>query len=149
MLIEKTAEDGGSEAAAGAAEPTPPDPELAERPKRRRFSAEYKLEVLRQADACTEPGEVGALLRREGLYSSHLSEWRRAREEGALEGLARKRGRKPADRRAREISELTRRAERAEAELAKAQQVIEIQGKLSALLEQRPGTGSAEESTER
>src|SRR6266849_6645089 len=71
-------------AAAGAV----PDPELVERPLRRRFSAEYKLRVLREADACTKPGEIGALLRREGLYSSLLTEWRRARESGALVALA-------------------------------------------------------------
>ena len=57
-----------------------PDPELVERPRRRRFSAQYKLEILREADACTRPGEIGELLRREGLYSSLLTEWRRARE---------------------------------------------------------------------
>lgn len=60
-----------------------PDPELVERPRRRRFSAQYKLEILREADACTRPGEIGALLRREGLYSSLLTEWRRARERRA------------------------------------------------------------------
>src|SRR6266581_1817473 len=73
-----------------------PDPELVERPVRRRFSAEYKLRVLREADACTKPGEIGALLRREGLYSSLLTEWRRAREAGALDALQRPRGRRPA-----------------------------------------------------
>jgi transposase-like protein len=71
----------------GAAAGDVPDPELVERPRRRRFSAEYKLRVLREADACTKPGEMGALLRREGLYSSLLTEWRRAREAGALEAL--------------------------------------------------------------
>src|SRR5438874_2245923 len=73
-----------------------PDPELVEPPVRRRFSAEYKLRVLREADACTKPGEVGALLRREGLYSSLLTEWRRAREVGALAALERPWGRRPA-----------------------------------------------------
>lgn len=136
-------------AAAPPPEPTAvPDPELAERPKRRRFTAEYKLRVLREADAA-KPGEVGALLRREGLYSSHLTTWRRQRDEGALKQLARKRGRKPADPRDRRIAELTRRAERAESELAKARKVIEVQGNLSALLEQMLGTESAEGSTER
>ncbi len=80
------------------------DPELVERPVRRRFSAEYKLRVLREADACSKPGEIGALLRREGLYSSLLTEWRRAREAGALEALKRPRGRRPADRRDLEIA---------------------------------------------
>ena len=84
-------------AAAGRAAPEGvPDPELVERPKRRRFTAEYKLRVLREADACSQPGEIGALLRREGLYSSHLlSEWRKQRDAGALQALARQRGRKP------------------------------------------------------
>jgi transposase len=127
----------------------PPDPELVERPKRRRFSAEYKLRVVREADACSRPGEIGALLRREGLYSSHLVEWRRARDAGALGALERPRGRKPADRRDREIVELRRRAERAEAELVKAKKVIEIQGNVSALLEQMLGTEGEQGSTER
>ena len=139
-----------SAAAAGrAALEGVPDPELVERPKRRRFTAEYKLRILREADAATRQGEIGALLRREGLYSSHLSTWRRQREEGALKELARKRGRKPADRREAEIAALRRRAERAEAELAKAQRVIEVQGNISALLGDLLEPGSARESTER
>jgi transposase len=139
-----------SEAAAGrAAAKGVPDPELVERPKRRRFTAEYKLRVLREADACSESGEVGALLRREGLYSSHLSSWRRQRDDGALEGLARKRGRKPADPRERRIAALERRAERAEAELEKARKVIEVQGNVSALLGDLLGPEGAQESTER
>ena len=69
------------------------DPELSERPRRRRFTAEYKLGVLREAEACTRKGEIGAMLRREGLYSSHLTAWRKQRDAGALVGLApRKRG---------------------------------------------------------
>jgi len=70
-----------------------PDPELVEQPKRRRFSAEYKLRVLREVEACSRPGEIGALLRREGLYSSLLSEWRKQRDAGSLEALGRPRGR--------------------------------------------------------
>jgi transposase-like protein len=124
-----------SDAAAGrAASAGVPDPELVERPKRRRFSAEYKLRILREADACSRPGEIGALLRREGLYTSHLTAWRKQRDAGALEALERKRGRKPSDRREAEIEALRRRAERAEAELAKARTVIEVQGNVSALL---------------
>src|SRR6266516_8082335 len=97
-----------------------PDPELVERPLRRRFSAEYKLRILGEVEACTRPGEIGALLRREGLYRGHLSKWRRQRDAGALEALERPRGRKPVDRRELEIAELRRRLERSEAELAKA-----------------------------
>ncbi len=86
--------------------------ELVERPQRRRYSAEYKLRIVQEADACTEPGEVAALLRREGLYTSHLTYWRKQQREGALERLARRRGRKPTDRRDVEIAELRRRLER-------------------------------------
>jgi transposase len=135
---------GGRGAAAGV-----PDPELVERAKRRSFTAEYKLEILAKADACVKPGEIGELLRREGLYTSHLTYWRKQVKDGALRELGRPRGRKPADRRDRELAELRRRAERAEAELQKAKKVIEIQGNVSALLEQMLGTESASGSTER
>jgi transposase-like protein len=141
------AEGERSEAAGGSAAPEAvPDPELTERPKRRHFSAEYKLAVLKEADACKKQGELGALLRREGLYSSHLSTWRAQRDAGTL---GRKRGRKAADPLEAENAELRRRAERAEAELAKARKVIEVQGNVSALLEDLLGTESAEEGTER
>ena len=136
--------DGGRAAEAGV-----PDAELVEQAKRRKFTAKYKLEILEQADACTQPGEIGELLRREGLYTSHLTYWRKQRRDGALKELGQSRGRKPADRREREIAELTRRAERAEAELAKARKVIEIQGNVSALLEQMLGTEGDSGSTER
>ncbi len=126
-----------------------PDPELVEQAKRRSFTAKYKLEMLARADACTKPGEVGELLRREGLYTSHLTYWRRQRRDGALKELGRPRGRKPADRRDREVAELRSRAERAERELVKARKVIEIQGNVSALLEQMLGTEGETRSTER
>jgi transposase len=132
----------------GASGPLP-DPELVERPRRRRFSAQYKLEILEKADACTRSGEVGELLRREGLYTSHLTYWRKQRKDGALKELGRSRGRKPAERRDRDIAELRRRAERAEAELDKAKKVIAIQGNVSALLEQMLGTEGEQGSTER
>jgi len=122
---------GGSAALAGVA-----DPELVARAKRRRFTAEYKLRVLREAEACTRPGGVGALLRREGLYASHLSAWRRQRDEGALEALGRPRGRKAPHPLEAENDVLRTRAERAEAELEKARRVIEVQGNVSALLGQ-------------
>jgi transposase-like protein len=109
-----------------------PDPELVEQATRRTFTAEYKARILAEADACTRPGAVGELLRREGLYTSHLTYWRKQVREGALKELGQSRGRKPADRRDQQIAELTRRAERAEAELAKAKKVIEIQGKCAA-----------------
>ncbi len=136
--VGERSESGGGRAAS--------DPELVERPLRRRFSAEYKLRILREAEACSRPGEIGALLRREGLYSGHLSKWRRQRDAGALEALGRPRGRKPIERRDLELSELRRRLERSEAELQKARTVIEIQGNVSALLEQMLGTEGASES---
>ncbi len=126
-----------------------PDPELVEQARRRSFTAKYKARILAEADACTAPGEVGELLRREGLYTSHLTYWRKQRKDGALKELGKPRGRKPADKRDAELVALTRRAERAEAELAKARRVIEIQGNVSALLEEMLGSGSAERSTER
>jgi transposase len=126
-----------------------PDPELVERATRRKFTAKYKLEILEKADACTEPGGIGELLRREGLYTSHLTYWRKQRKDGALAELGKPRGRKAADKRDAQIAALTRRAERAEAELAKARRVIELQGNVSALLEEMLGTDSASRSTER
>jgi transposase-like protein len=112
-----------------------PDPEVPEKATRRRFTADYKLAIVEEYDGLTEPGARGALLRREGLYSSHIAEWRRARDAGALQALGRTRGRKPADARDAEVARLRRRAERAEAELAKTKLIIEVQGKVSALLE--------------
>jgi transposase-like protein len=135
--------------AGGRAALEAPDPELVEQAKRRKFAAKYKLEILQKADACTRPGEIGELLRREGLYTSHLTYWRKQRKDGALKELGKSRGRKPGDRREQQIVELQRRAERAEAELAKAKKVIEIQGNVSALLEQMLGTEGESGSTER
>jgi transposase len=126
-----------------------PDPELVEQAKRRSFTAGYKARILAEADGCTQPGEIGELLRREGLYTSHLTYWRKQRRDGALKELGQPRGRKPADQRDGQIAGLTRRAERAETELAKMKRVVEIQGNLSALLEEMLGQGSAERSTER
>jgi transposase len=120
-----------------------PNPELVERPKRRRFTAEYKLRILQAADACSKPGEIGAMLRREGLYTSHLSDWRRQRDEGALTALDRLRGRRRPNPLESENAELRRRLERAEADLAKARKVIEVQGNVSALLGELMGPGSA------
>src|SRR4051794_14255097 len=105
-----------------------PDPELVVRATRRRFSAEYKLRILQQAEACTRSGEIGALLRREGLYTSHLTAWRKQRERGALAALGRPRGRPKGDGRQSQVAALRARAERAEAELEKARRVIEVQG---------------------
>jgi transposase-like protein len=114
--------------------PADPDPQVPERARRRTFTAKYKLEVLAAYDAA-EPGEKGAILRREGLYSSHIVEWRRARDAGALAALAQPRGRKRPDRRDAQIAALRREKERLEQELAKARFVVDVQAKLQALLE--------------
>ena len=137
-------------ATGGAARTDRPDPELIERPRRRRFTAEYKLRILQQAEACTGSGEVGALLRREGLYSSLLSEWRKQRDRGALAALARPRGRRKPHPLEAENTHLRQRAERAEAELAKARKVIEVQGNVSALLGEllEPSGAKPDESSE-
>jgi transposase len=137
---------------AGPAGPTAvPDPELIERPQRRRYSAEYKLRILAEADGLSLPGQVGALLRREGLYSSHLSTWRRQREESALLALSRPRGRKPADPLEKENAELRLKLTRTEAELAKTRRVIEVQGNVFALLGElvEPRGAKIDESNER
>ena len=145
--VERAVGERNGAAGGGPALSPVADPELVERATRRRFTAEYKLRVLREADACSQPGEVGALLRREGLYSSLLTEWRRAREAGALEGLERPRGRKAAHPLEAENAMLLRRAERAEAELEKARKVIEVQGNVSALLGQLLEPRGADPST--
>lgn len=112
-----------------------PDPEVPQRARRRTFTAAYKLAVLAEYDNASEPGAKGAILRREGLYSAHIVEWRKARQAGALAGLSRPRGRRPADPLRTENEQLRREKARLEAELAKAQFVIEVQGKVHALLE--------------
>jgi len=139
MLEWKRNGTGGQDAGEGVG----PEPELVERPRRRTFTAAYKLKVLRETETCTKPGEIGALLRREGLYTSHLSAWRKQRDEGALKALSKPRGRPKPDPRDRGIERLRRRAERAEAELAKARKVIEVQGNVSALLEELLQAGGA------
>ena len=139
----------GFVAGARAAPAGAPDPELVEQAKRRTFTAGYKARILAEADAATRPGEVGELLRREGLYTSHLTYWRKQRKDGALKELGKPRGRKPVDRRDEEIVKLTRKLERSKAELAKMKRVVEIQGNVSALLEEMLGQGSAHRSTER
>jgi transposase-like protein len=111
-----------------------PDPEVILRAKRRQFSAKYKLRILTEADQCTQRGEIGALLRREGLYSSHLTTWRKQRDRGQLEGLTpKKRGRKP-DPQATELARLQRENERLKARLEQAETIIEVQKKLSQML---------------
>jgi transposase len=149
--VERAVGEQNGVASGRAAPEGVPAPELVDRPVRRRFTAEYKLGILREAEACTRPGEVGALLRREGLYSSILSEWRKQRDAGSLQALSRPRGRKPPHPLEAENATLLKRAQRAETELQKARRVIEVQGNVSALLgellEPRGATGNG--STER
>jgi transposase len=111
-----------------------PDPEVVVKAHRRRFTAEYKQRILQEADACRQQGEIGALLRREGLYSSHLTTWRHQRQGGELQGLApAKRGRK-ADPQAAENARLVCEMERLKAQLARAELIIDVQKKVSQLL---------------
>jgi transposase len=119
----------------GTPHPLPPNPEVVERARRRQFSANYKLRIVEEADRCTAPGQVGALLRREGLYSSHLAEWRRHRAAGTLAALApRPRGRPPVSAAAGELARLHQENERLTRRLEAAEAIIEVQKKVSALL---------------
>ena len=121
-----------------------PDPEVREYRPPRRYSAEYKKRILAEYEQLDRAGK-GALLRREGLYNQLISVWRKQRDKGAVEALERPVGRPKADPRDREIAQLKARAERLEAELANARTVIEVQGKLSALLDQLATSSPAAE----
>lgn len=124
-----------------------PDPEVPSRARRRRFTASYKLQILRELDSVTEPGEVGALLRREGLYSSHISQWRKKRAAGELQGLSAKRqGRPPKPRNplSTEVERLERDNAKLAEELRKARLIIEVQKKVSEMLDLPPSNGSFE-----
>ena len=121
-----------------------PDPEVPAKARSRSYSAAYKARILEEYESLDKAGK-GALLRREGLYSSLITTWRQQRDRGARQALARPAGRPPADTRDRELARLRRENERLAAELAKAQTVIEVQGKLSALLGQL-ATSSAPDS---
>ena len=122
----------GAPATSGAA--AVPDPAVSEKAKRRRFTAEYKLRILREVEQCKVPGEIGAILRREGLYTSHLTDWRRQRDRIASEGLAqRKRGpkAKAEDPRVKQLEQENARLKR---RLQRAETMLEIQKKASELL---------------
>ena len=111
-----------------------PDPGVKPKAKHRQFSAEYKKRILDEADACTTATQRGALVRREGLYSSHLTAWRRQRTQGVLDGLApKKRGRK-SDPLVAENARLQHELERVQAQLQRAETIIEVQKKVSQLL---------------
>ncbi len=112
-----------------------PDPQVSEKAQRRHFSAEYKLEILEKAEGCTQRGELGSLLRHEGLYSSHLAKWREQRKAGALKALSKKRGRKPrSDAGAQRTAELEREIQRLRRKLMQAETIIDVQKKLSQAL---------------
>lgn len=113
-----------------------PDPEVLEKAKRRRFTAEFKLRIVAEADACEESGSIAALLRREGLYSSHLTEWRRAVREGSLGALAKRRGPKAPHRTAatQELEQLRKENARLKHRLRQAETILEIQKKASEIL---------------
>lgn len=117
--------------------PSPPDPEVPEKKQRRRFTTAYKLRILKEHDDCTLRGEVGALLRREGLYYSNISTWLRQREEGVLRGLTpKKRGRKTKDANplSKEVAKLQRENKKLSKKLKQAETIIEVQKKISEIL---------------
>jgi transposase len=122
-----------------------PDPQVPAKARSRTYSAAYKARILEEYESLDKAGK-GALLRREGLYTSLISAWRIQRDQGVRQALARSAGRAPADARDKEIARLRRETERLSAELSKARKVIEVQGKLSALLGQlatdSPSVGS-------
>jgi transposase len=126
---------GGAANSRRAAAPPAPDPEVVAKARRRKFTAEYKLAIVQEADRATDPGAVGALLRREGLYSSHLVQWRRLRQTGALGALSRKRGRKPnRNPLAEENCKLKAELVQVKKKLEQAEIIIDFQKKVSALL---------------
>ena len=136
LAAAKPAEERSDEAGCAAAA-APPDPEVEAKPKRRKFTAAYRLRILEEADRCQNPGEVGQLLRREGLYSSHLSSWRKARRKGSLAALAsKKRGARPKARNPLEpkLRQLEAKVARLEKELEKAHTILEVQEKVAGLL---------------
>lgn len=133
----EAARSGGppkTERRAAPGEPVP-DPQVVAKAQRRRFTAEFKLQVLREADQCTKPGSIGALLRKHGLYSSHLTTWRQERDQGALQRLGRKRGRKstrhPLDER---VAQLEKENRRLQHRLRQAEAIIDVQKKVAEIL---------------
>jgi transposase-like protein len=116
---------------------SPPDPEVPEKKARRKFTAKYKMQILQEADACTQPGQLGAFLRSKGLYSSNLATWRRQRDEGLLDALSpKKRGRKEKEKNplAPKVAELQRENEKLNRKLKRAETIIEFQKKISEIL---------------
>ena len=127
----------GVEERSDEAPSTRANPEVVAKPRRRQFTAQYRLRIVEEADQCTEPGEVGRVLRREGLYSSHLTVWRKGRREGSLQGLAaKKRGAKPAKRNPLDAKarELEAKVEHLEKALHTAHTILDVQSKVAGLL---------------
>ena len=128
------------------------NPEVNEKPVRRQYEAAYKLRILEEADRCTEPGQLGALLRREGLYSSHLTNWRRLREKGSLQSLGlKKRGRKAKrkDATTQELERLRRENRRLAERLRQAETIIEVQKKVSEIVGLTTPTSQSESNEEK
>jgi transposase-like protein len=149
-MLEQGAFDGGTEGARRATgvspsigrteEPgimSPPDPEVPEKKARRKFTAQYKLRIIEEANTCTKPGQIGVLLRREGLYYSNLTIWRKQKEKGLLEALSpKKRGRKEKEKNplAQRVTQLERENERLRKKLKQAETIIDVQKKISEIL---------------
>jgi len=137
LLAAAEAAEERSDEAGSAVAAAQPDPEVEAKPKRRTFTAAYRLRILEEADRCQGPGEIGRLLRREGLYSSHLASWRKARREGSLAALSsKKRGAKPKAHNPLEpkVRELEAKVARLETELEKAHTILDVQEKVAGLL---------------
>ena len=118
-----------------------PDPEVVPKATRRRFTAAYKQRILAEVDACEQQGEIGAVLRREGLYSSHIATWRKQRDEGSLRGLTeQKRGRKGKSQVELEVERLRKENERLQRRLRQAEGIVELQKKVFELLGETPPT---------
>ncbi len=120
-----------------------PDPEVPEKKPRRYYTAKYKLQILAEADKCTEPGQLGTLLRREGLYSSNLTTWRRQKEQGMLDALSpKKRGPKKVTKNhlTQQVARLEKENRQLKVQLKKAETIIEVQKKISELLGMGLGT---------
>lgn len=130
---------------AGSQPTTHPDPEVVPKPERRHFTAEYKQRILAEAEQCCERGQLGALLRREGLYSSHLNKWREQRDRAIRQALApQKRGRK-VDPQAAEMERLRQENERLKARLEQAEMIIDVQKKLVTLFGTEPSPTPSDE----
>ncbi len=130
--------DGGGRHGANV---VPPDPEVPTNKKRRKLTAQYKLRILKEAEQCTRPGEKGALLRREGLYSSSLTRWRRQRDKGLLQAMApKRRGRKANEKNplSEEVARLQKENQRLRKKLLQAERIIDVQKKVSEILGTAP-----------